>query len=158
MSYQSIPKPRHPTRVNEQVQITPLLPLRPPPEPLEYPTLPYPPRDPHFTDTYTVTTHVIPAAFPRTSPFVPVTALPGYESESKEERNSRIQQYTNELLALQGQHEPDLSGTQPTVLWTVLNRYVCKNKGSGGLTLLVLHSNGLHKEVSPKLGQPLPSH
>ena len=157
MSYQSIPRPRHPARANEQVQITPLLPLRPPPEPLEYPALPCPPRDPRFTDTYTVTTHLIPAAFPRASPLVPVPALPDHENESKDERNLRIQQYTSELLALQAQHKPDHSGTQPTVLWTVLNRYVRKNKG-GGLTLLVLHSNGLHREVSPNWGAPTPSH
>jgi hypothetical protein len=147
MSHRSIPRPQQLARANEPVQPSPLLPLRPPPEPLEYPALPCPPRDPRFTDTYTVTTHLIPAAFPRASPFVPVPALPDHES--KDERNSRVQRYLSELLSLQAQHEPDRSGTQPTVLWTALNRYVRTDNGDG-LTLLVLHPNGLHKEVSPQ--------
>lgn len=149
MSRQTIPRPpRQPARADEQVQPSPLLPLEPPPETLKYPTLSCPPRDPRFTDEYTVTTHLISAAFPRASPFVPVPAVP--EHESKDERNARVQQYTDELLSLQAQHELDHFGTEPTVLWTVLNRYVRTDVG-GGLTLLVLHANGLHKEVSVKL-------
>jgi hypothetical protein len=147
MSHQSIPRPRLHPRTNEQAQSqpSPLLPLQSPPEPLEFPALPCPPRDPQFTDTYTVTTHLIPAAFPRASPFIPVPALPVHESRA--ERSSRVQRYTSELLSLQARNGPDHSGKQPTVLWTVLNRYVRAGSG-GGLTLLVLHSNGLHKEVS----------
>jgi hypothetical protein len=134
---------------NEQFSPIPLLPLRAPPEPLRYPPLPCPPRDPRFASEYTVTTHLIPAAYPRSSPFVSVPAFKLPDHESRDERGARIQLYKDELFSLQDQHGPDHSGTQPqpTVpLWSVLNRYVRKGNG-GGLTLVLLHANGLHKEV-----------
>ena len=142
----TIPRPQpQPPRPAEHVTPTPLLPLRSPPEPLQYPALPCPPRDHRFNTSYDVTTHIIPAAFPRSTPFVALPAVPG--RETKDERAARIQRYTGELSSLQAQHLPDGSGTQPRVLWNVLNRYVRKGSG-GGLTLLLLHANGLHKEVS----------
>lgn len=123
----------------------PLLPLRSPPEPLRYPPLPCPPRHHYFANSYTVTAHLIPAAFPRSSPYVPLPAVPTHET--KEERAARIERFADELLSLQAQHVPDQSGTQQTVLWSVLNRYVRKSVGASGLTLLLLHANGLHKET-----------
>jgi len=145
MSHHTIPRPRVSSRANEQVPKISLLPLRPPPEPLRHPSLPCSSRDPRFANEYTVTAHLIPAAFPRASPFIPVPASP--DNESKEERGARVQLYASELLSLQAQHGPDHSGTQPRVLWSVVNRYV-RNGDGGGLTLLLLHANGLHKEVS----------
>ncbi|KAI0299442.1 Alpha/beta hydrolase family-domain-containing protein [Multifurca ochricompacta] len=144
--HHTIPKPRQPSpvEVNERVQPSPLLPIRDPPEPLRYPELPCPPRDHHFTSAYTVTTHLIPAAFPRNSPFVPLPETPHYGN--KVERSAYVERYTNDLLALQAQHHPDDSGTQSRVLWNVLNRYVRTDK-LDGLTLLMLHANGLHKET-----------
>ena len=142
----TIPRPRVAQGANEHVPLLPLLPLRAPPEPLRYPTLPFPSRDHRFAGEYTVTTHLIPAAFPRSSPFVPVPAFNFPDHESRDERGARIELYKNELVSLQSQHGPDHSGTQPTVLWTALNRYVRKGNG-GGLTLVLLHANGLHKEV-----------
>lgn len=70
--------------------------------------------------------------------------------ESRDERGARIQQYASELLSLQAQYVPNDTGVRPTVLWSVLNRYVRTGSG-GGLTLLLLHPNGLHKEVSVKI-------
>ena len=146
MSHHTIPRPRVALpRADEQVPRIPLLPLQAPPEPLRYPPLPCPSRDHRFASEYTVTTHLIPAAFPRSSPFVPLPALPDY-NESRDERSARVQRQTDEFLSLQAQYGPDHSGTQPSVLWSVLNRYVRKGNG-GGLTLVLLHANGLHKEV-----------
>ena len=145
MSHHTIPRPRVASRPNEPVPTISLLPLRQPPEPLRHPSLPCPSRDHRFSSEYTVTTHLIPAAFPRASPFIPVPASP--DNESKEERVARVQLYASELISLQAQHGPDHSGTQPRVLWNVVNRYVRKGNG-GGLTLLLLHANGLHKEVN----------
>lgn len=163
MSNNTIPRPPRPSPALADEQIPsssipgPLFPLQSPPEPLRYPPLPCPPRHRHFTDSYTVTTHLIPAAFPRTSPFVPLPVIPTHET--KEERAARIQRFTGELLSLQEQHAPDQSGTQQTVLWSALNRYVRKSiEGAGGLTLLLLHGNGLHKEVSAKTRGVLPTH
>jgi len=155
MSNNTIPRPPQasPALADEQLHSGsipgPLLPLRSPAEPLRYPALPCPPRHHRFTSSYTVTTHLIPAAFPRSSPFVPLPPFPAHET--KEERAARIQRFTDELLSLQDQHVPDQSETQQTVLWSVLNRYVHKSTaGASGLTLLLLHANGLHKEVSVK--------
>ncbi len=139
-------QPLAPTDHSEQVSSIRLLPLRSPPEALRYPALPCPPRHHCFTNSYTVTTHLIPAAFPRSSPLVPLPPLPAYET--KDERAARVQRYTGELLSLQARHVPDHSGEQQTVLWSVLNRYVRKSVGGAkGLTLFLLHANGLHKEV-----------
>ncbi|KAH9988077.1 Alpha/beta hydrolase family-domain-containing protein [Russula compacta] len=128
MSHNTIPRPPHANEHGE-VSLIPLLPLQAPPEPL---------------DAYTITTHLIPAAFPRSSPFIPVPAFPNHES--RDERGARIRQYTSELLSLQAQHVPNDTRVRPTVLWSVLNRYVRTSSG-GGLTLLLLHPNGLHKET-----------
>ena len=158
MSNNTIPRPPQasPTLASGSIP-RPLLPLRPPPEPLRYPPLPCPPRRHRFTSSYTVTTHLIPAAFPRSSPFVPLPPFPAHET--KDERATRIQRFTDELLSLQAQHVPDQSGTQQTVLWSVLNRFVRKSIGdANGLTLLLLHANGLHKEVSVKTKAVLPTH
>jgi hypothetical protein len=161
MSNNSIPRPLALRLADQPLHSDlipgPLLPLRSPPQPLHYPALPCPPRHHHFTSSYTVTTHLIPAAFPPSSPFVPLPAFPAHET--KDERAARIQSFTDELLLLQAQHVPDQSGTRQTVLWSVLNRYVCKNiGGANGLTLLMLHANGLHKEVSGKTRTVLPTH
>jgi len=149
----SIPRPSHCLLVTkDKVPPIPLLPLQPPPEPITYPALPCPPRDPCFTSTYTVTTHIIPAAFPRSLPFIPESAVPDHDQGSKDsdERRAWVQQYTNELLALQTRHAQDHPDAQPKVLWSVLNRYVRAGATGGGLTLLLLYGNGLHKEVSVK--------
>jgi hypothetical protein len=75
--------------------------------------------------------------------------LPLPNHENRDERGAHVKQYTSELLSLQAQDGPGHSGTQPEVLWSVLNRYVRTDTGNtGGLTLLLLHANGLHKEVS----------
>lgn len=153
MSSNTIPRPPQvpPTLADEKFPSNsiagPLLPLRTP-GPLRCPpALPCPPRHHRFTDSYTVTTHLIPAAFPRSSPFIPLPAFPAHET--KDERAARIQRFTDELLSLQAQYAPDQSETQQTVLWNVLNRYVRKSiGGTNGSTLLLLHANGLHKEVS----------
>lgn len=155
MSNNTIPRPSRGPRANEHIPPIPLLPLQLPPEPLRYPSLPCPPRDHRFSTSYNVTMHIIPAAFPRSSPFVALPAFPGHEI--KDERAARIQRYTNELLSLQAHHVPDSSGMQPKVLWSVLNRYVHKGTSGGGLTLLLLHANGLHKEVSVKTEAVLPN-
>ncbi|KAH8986942.1 alpha beta-hydrolase [Lactarius hatsudake] len=145
MPHRTIPRPSQPPRTVE-VKPSLLIPLQEPPQPLEYPALPCPPRDRRFTNSYTVTTHIIPAAFPRVSQFVPLPPVP--ERETKDERSARVERYASEFFALQTQHAPDKSEPQPTVLWSVLNRYVRADTSSGtGLTLLLLHANGLHKET-----------
>ncbi|KAI9463967.1 Alpha/Beta hydrolase protein [Lactarius psammicola] len=146
MPHRTVPRPMQPPRTDEGVVPNLLFPLQEPPQSLKYPALPCPPRDHRFTSTYTVTTHLIPAAFPRVSPFAPLPPVPGHES--KDERGARVERYASEFIAQQTQHAPDKSESQPTVLWTVLNRYARADTSSEtGLTLLLLHANGLHKET-----------
>ncbi len=149
MPHRTVPRPRQPPRTDEQVKPTLLFPLQEPSQSLECPALLCPPRDHHFISTNTVTTHLIPTAFPRVSPFVPLPPVP--EHESKDERGARGERYASVFIAQQTQHAPDKSESQPaTVLWTVLNRYVSADTSSRsgtGLALLLLHANGLHKEV-----------
>ncbi|KAH9030508.1 alpha beta-hydrolase [Lactarius pseudohatsudake] len=143
MPPRTIPRP---LRTVERVKPSLLFPLQEPPQPLEYPALPCPSRDHRFTSAYTLTTHLIPAAFPRVSQFVPLPPVP--EHETRDERSARVERYASEFLALQTQYAPDKSESHPTVLWSVLNRYVRADTSSGtGLTLLLLHANGLHKET-----------
>jgi len=145
----SIPRPLHCPLAVKDKALPILLPLQPPPEPLTYPALPCPSRDHRFTSAYNVTTHIIPAAFPRSSPFIPEPAVPDHDQESKDERRAWVEQCTSELLTLQARHVSDHSDAQPRVLWSVLNRYVrAGTTGGGGLTLLLLYGNGLHKETS----------
>ncbi len=149
MAHRTVPRPRE-TRANERVQPKVLSLLKEPPHAhtldSEYPALPCPRRDDRFTSPYTVTTHIIPAAFPRVTPFVPLPPVP--EHESKDERSARVDQYATEFFSLQIQHASGKSKSQPTVLWSVLNRYVRADTSRTGLTLVLLHANGLHKEVS----------
>ena len=77
---------------------------------------------------YTVTTHLIPAAFSQASSFVTVPTSPP-DNESKEERGARVQLEASEPLSLQAQPGSDNSSTQPRVLLSVVNRYVARVTG-----------------------------
>ena len=77
---------------------------------------------------YTVTTHLIPAAFSQASSFIPVPTSPP-DNESKEEHGARVQLDASELLSLQAQPGSDNSSTQPRVLWSVVNRYFARVTG-----------------------------
>lgn len=148
----------------------PNLPL--PPQALQSPpTLPCPPRALEFVPGYILTTHLVPAAYPRYSYLDPRKNDPAYTeilndapppSASKaareawalgrtrqlRERRNRIEEKRDPLAPPETLLRPDDNGP---VLWNVLNRYARigppRDKRDFGLTVVVCHANGLHKEA-----------
>jgi len=143
---------------SEKITLRDLLPIYPPPEPLECPPLPSPPRKPAFNAPYILSTHLVPAAYLRTTRPTPVPASPPPDI-SKEARNQILEKAFQTLLAAQSRRANVTDG-YPRVLWNCLNRYVkkgskieprstsnSKNSIGGGVTLFLAHANGFPKEV-----------
>lgn len=146
------------------IQPRPLLPLCEPPSYLML----YPPilpkeaqdrvaRGGSFSNEYTLTTHLIPAAYPRTTPAITLPEdltqpLPSDSTkEQRAERNKRLLDLvvTKKTSQMRGEIPPDLH--EQRLLWNCINRYRRKRpagKGRKSLTLLLFHANGFPKEVS----------
>ena len=108
-------------------------------------------------DGYVVSTHLLPAAYPRQAPYVKIheKILKHDASDSMIERRRSVQdvaelfrdsrlQYRQGKLSEPNTREEDL-------LWNVVNRYYPtkrKPEGKKGVTLFLSHANGFHKEVS----------
>ena len=125
----------------------PLLPIEPPVALGALPPLPSPPRNPEFAHSYTLTTHLIPAAHPRTTSDVPLPRIP--TGLSKDVRKAHVQLVADEIVAVKVRQErgEDVRPGSTRLLWTCLNRYARTDPGPRGVTLLLAHSNGAHKEV-----------
>jgi hypothetical protein len=112
------------------------------------PTLPSPLRPPQFGKHFTLSSHIFPAALPRT-PFGPAPA--GFpEGGTKEERDARIGDAVSELTRKKLAYERgELRLLTREHLWIVVNRYVRNGRSpqSRGITILTAHANGFHKEV-----------
>lgn len=152
------------------IQPRPLLPLREPPSYLMLypPSLPKEAQDRvarggSFSDEYTLTTHLIPAAYPRTTPAITLPEdlrqpLPSDSTkEQRTERNKRLFDLvvTKKTSQMRGEIPPDLH--EQRLLWNCINRYRRKSpagKGRKSLTLLLFHANGFPKEVSIHLLYP----
>ena len=147
-----------------EVHPRPLLPLQPPPAHrwLYPPVLPSPTRQPApriLRDLYELSTHIIPAAFPRSFPFVPVPSLSSENPQvprTREERKEEVLRVANKLSEESNKYvdSPQFPGDPDgRLLWNVANRYLRKGvhgKGLGGkkrLTLLLFHANGFPKEA-----------
>ncbi|TCD65455.1 hypothetical protein EIP91_002669 [Steccherinum ochraceum] len=103
---------------------------------------------------WTLSTHVVPAAYPRTTPLVPVPPIPAFAfGKDKKQRREEIVALANELAEAklkQGKGELKSLGRDQTALWCCVNRYVRKRSGSGipkGITLFFAHANGFMKEI-----------
>lgn len=126
-----------------------LAPLEPPPVRLrDYPIIPSS-RSPTFLQDWVVSTHVFPAAYPR-CPSDLWIAPP--HVETKEQQKERIQKTVARLSERKESQEKgeDTRPSRREVLWTVANRYTPKlpQQRSNGLTVVMLHGIGCHKEVS----------
>ncbi|KAH8097014.1 Alpha/Beta hydrolase protein [Cristinia sonorae] len=116
------------------------------------PSLPSPPRRSLLHPEWILTTHLVPAASPRTTPLVPVPTIPQFTpGKDKAERKAQIDALSKELSdAKTKQWKGELKGLgkDETKLWCCLNRYVrTKQTGSQGVTLFFAHANGFHKEI-----------
>lgn len=128
------------------IDVRPLLPIYPPPEPLEQPALPTKQRTPSFDAPFTLSTHLIPACYLRRGRFAPMLQ-PIPPNLSKEEREQKVKEYYHDLRVERGAMVTD---GHPKILWNCLNRYVRKGLVSSngtGLTLFFAHANGFPKEV-----------
>ncbi|KZV61471.1 alpha/beta-hydrolase [Peniophora sp. CONT] len=102
---------------------------------------------------YVFSTHVFPAAWPRSTPFIPLPDDPqekrGSVVESKEERKARLARVMDTMLAIKAARERgqgDVLDDSGRVLWMTATRWVrtAPSSGAGDKTLLCTHANGLH--------------
>jgi hypothetical protein len=131
------------------------IPLEEPPPASSLPTLPSPPRTHAFTATYTLSTHIIPVAYPRTPSHVFPRAPPAnLDVLPSVERKRALAAAAAEAQALRNAYERgELEGRESDAnLWLALNRYVRRSPGEvwnhgKGLTLVCTHAIGFCKEV-----------
>ena len=142
------PEPRDFPTCNPQS----LLPLQPPPLCIYPPTLPSPPRASLLDTRFALTTHIVPAAFPRTTPIVPLPDLPQWSSD-KNAFKASVKRTTDSTLSTkerQWRGELDRLARDERSWWNCVNRYVRKElreAPGGGITLFCAHANGFTKEV-----------
>ncbi|KAF8556562.1 alpha beta-hydrolase [Imleria badia] len=139
----------------------PLRPIRPHPslDSVETPPLPSPPRPPVFHTTthgvYRLTTHLVPAAYPRLAPDIPLPEIPAYTpGGSPAKRRDKMDVLVKQIIQTQNAYHEDRLGQTPseTLLWNCVNRYVrtsspTKTTAGAGVTLFLAHANGFHKET-----------
>lgn len=129
----------------------PLYPLSVPPEPTVLPSLPSPQRPSALGSKWKLTTHLVPAAYPRSTPDIDVS--PPVFSQDKAEWKQRVEDKLNELTGLkekQAAGELDALPKSTKPLWCVLDRYKRVDRKYGnhqGVTLFFVHANGFNKEV-----------
>ena len=115
------------------------------------PSLPFPPRI--FPDaSWILSTHLVPAALPRTVPDIPQVVLPAWPAD-KAKRGEMAKKIEDQLVATrQKQWSGELQGPRSRKpLWVSLSRYrrkdVSPKDGRKGVTLFLVHANGFLKEV-----------
>ena len=130
----------------------PLLPFQTPPPCLYPPTLPSPPRKSPLDQHYTLSTHILPGAYPRTTPVLPVPELPKW-SPDKGAFRAAARRTAEEVFTIKTQQwngEFDALPRDARQWWVVVDRYVRKGLRAGergGVTLFCAHANGFNKEV-----------
>ena len=151
----SYPRPEAPWPIKFPVRtLEPLEPL--PPLPSELPALPSPPRKSLLHPEWTLSTHIVPAAYLRTTPLVPVPKIPPFApGQDKKQRKAAVDALADEVAEVkfqQGKGDLKHLGRDKTVLWCCVNRYVrtsgASSSGKRNVTLFPAHANGFSKEVS----------
>jgi hypothetical protein len=130
-----------------------LAPLHAPPVPSQLPSLPsLPARQPALSldvfAQYELTTHIFPAAYPRSYPAIELPALPSGDA-TPEERKAGIAKVSAELLRWRLKYVQGELADEPKderLLWTCANRYR-RRSARKGITLVLCHANGFTKEV-----------
>ncbi|KAF7976477.1 hypothetical protein HWV62_6747 [Athelia sp. TMB] len=129
--------------------------LTPPPLPSLLPDLPSPPRAPTaVSQTYLLSQHIIPAAYPRVAPVTTTPLEPAPAPDAGREERMKVNgRRADAIVSAQRAHGEALTplGAGDTrVHWTCVNRYVNRGPGAGrgmGVTLLLAHGTGLPKET-----------
>ena len=126
----------------------PFLPIQPCPTIAHFPPLPSPPRQ-TIHAAYTLTTHLVPAAFPRSIPDIPLPEIPPHSAPN---RQAQITLLTTELVEMRARFaQGELRGGHSRKpLWNCVNRQVRTDKRHvtrPGLTLFLAHANGFPKEA-----------
>ena len=112
------------------------------------PVLPSLPRKPAFDAPFTLTTHLLPATYLRTTRPIPLPKLPA-AGTSKEERRRVLAESASQLLDLG--NDTAVNDGYPLVLWNCVNRFVKKDldlSNKTRVTLFFAHAIGFPKEVS----------
>ncbi|KIP03855.1 hypothetical protein PHLGIDRAFT_25908 [Phlebiopsis gigantea 11061_1 CR5-6] len=131
-----------------------LPPLEKPPQPEHLPLPPTPPVsvDPVISKHFHVSTHLVPAAYPRLTPYVPAVPLPTF-SKDKAQYKASVEKTLDGIMGWrmkQWSGELDHMPPNRNLLWNCIKRFVRKesSRGSGSpVTLFVAHSNGFPKEM-----------
>ncbi|KAF5348071.1 hypothetical protein D9758_010029 [Tetrapyrgos nigripes] len=126
---------------------------------LHLPQLPTPQRKPIWASDeripYTLTTHIVPAAYWREEPDTGLPQAPSRSDDlTKEERMKLVRITEQKLRQLRQEANEEKAklngkigaGRHQEVLWLCLNRYVRMSPVEGGHTLFFAHANGFHKE------------
>lgn len=130
------------------------------------PELPTPQRKGIIEEWFTLSTHILPAAFPRSGPDVPypegcgadglvIPEVKGGAAAAKKARVETGLKVRKALYEINIKHWlGELPGYSEKSLWLCVNRFVRKTPVSGGqekgrkrVTLLLAHGNGFGKEV-----------
>lgn len=118
------------------------------PDDISLPLLPLPTRAHEFVSGYAVTTHIIPAVYSRYTPR-------GYKPHSDDppaDAAARKAWATSTKDALFAARRETRNAQGGPLLWNVINRYARigppRSKQTIGITVVVTHANGFHKEVS----------
>lgn len=128
-----------------------------PPLPEHLPALPFPPRKPtSISESYLLSTHIIPAAYPRVTPLTETPLEPALSpSVGKEERKKVNLRRADAIIDVQRKHAEGVTplGEGDTrVHWNCINRFVRRDLGhvsTKGVTLFLAHGTGMHREVCP---------
>ena len=154
MEQKSYPQPLPPFTW-KKYHVRDTLPIYPPSrenfDSIMLPVLPSPPRKPAFDAPFTLTTHLFPATYLRTTKPIPLPKLPA-AGVTKEERRRMLAECALQLLDWGNDGGAvTASDGYPLVLWNCVNRYVKKDldlSNKTGVTLFFAHANGFPKEVS----------
>lgn len=131
------------------------LPLEPPPAAVSHsalPSLPSPARQSFFLPKYSLSTHIVPAAYPRTYPFQTPPSLPD-EGLPKQQRKTQLNQVTKQLLQARAEYESEsIHQGQREPLWLCVNRITrlrspAERQRQKAVTLVVTHGTSFTKEV-----------
>ncbi|KAL4071778.1 Alpha/beta hydrolase family-domain-containing protein [Scleroderma citrinum] len=126
------------------------LPIQPHPTISHLPHLPTPSRQPRIHAAYALTTHLIPAAFPRSVPDIPLPVIPPHStSPTAPDRQAQVASLARQLEERQASFVQGklCNSHSQRPLWNCVNRYARTDNRGHGISLFLAHANGFFKEI-----------